>query len=641
MVGSSTATIVAFNWVGTDRSGTEGIGNGTPGIYVASSGNQIGPGNVVTDNGSTATGVYIESGSGNRIVANSIFGNTGLGISLNEGANNNLSPASLTGAELSAGTTEVSGEVNSTPGKTYFVEVFSNTACDDDAPNGEGAAFAGFGTVVATEEFQDFSIPIGGLDFGDVVTATVTDAGTSDTSVFSNCVTVEAGGGGGGSLSGTLTPPSGGVSLTAEGTADWAVWGFSGGGGEQCNTPGACSTLARAGHPQDGRQRDQRPRQRRPCAFRPLRGIGFVPPQPVHVRVDGRLADSVGDERARPASSTTVSRRRTSAPSVRASASASRPTRRRGRSRSGSRSTARRASSPRRSRTDRRRRSRTRSTSGVGDFVGGVYTLTYSAASAGQTLTVSWIENVDNCAAFRCDNVSIHAVAPPGPWRGGGDADPPVLFGAVPNATAQRSASRASGTAGSRRPASSSTSTSTRASSCTDAAMTTFARHPRRARDERRRHRRLRASTASPNVPRRHARRDRERRRRLRPARTASSPTATTPRGRPRIRSRRTAPTPGTSARSGQARWFKVPILPNSRVDVHALEPAGRLRPRRLQRHPGRSTTSSSAARPGRRRAEPGDRRPRTRTARRRRSTSSTPRSTTRPRGIRRTGSPI
>ena len=70
---------------------------------------------------------------------------------------------------------------------------------------------------------------------------------------------------------------------------------------------------------------------------------------------------------------------------------------------------------------------------GVGDFVGALYTLDYQAASAGQTLTVSWVENADNCVDFRCDNVSIHAVALQGPGGGGGgELDPPVLFGAVP-----------------------------------------------------------------------------------------------------------------------------------------------------------------------------------------------------------------
>ena len=82
---------------------------------------------------------------------------------------------------------------------------------------------------------------------------------------------------------------------------------------------------------------------------------------------------------------------------------------------------------------------------GGADFVGALYTLTYQAASAGQTLTVSWVENADSCMDFRCDNVSIHAVALSGPGGGGGDTDPPVLFAAVPDAS---SAPNSTGVAG-------------------------------------------------------------------------------------------------------------------------------------------------------------------------------------------------
>ena len=71
----------------------------------------------------------------------------------------------------------------------------------------------------------------------------------------------------------------------------------------------------------------------------------------------------------------------------------------------------------------------------------------------------------------------------------------------------------------------------------------------------------------------------------------------------------------------------------------HALRSACRLRPRRLQRHPGRLHRITKGANP-----QQGPNlaleRPRASTARRRRSTSSTRRSTTRPRGTRRTGIP-
>jgi hypothetical protein len=41
----------------------------------------------------------------------------------------------------------------------------------------------------------------------------------------------------------------------------------------------------------------------------------------------------------------------------------------------------------------------------------GVYTIRYAAASPGKTLHVQWVETVDNCARFRCDNAALYAVA--------------------------------------------------------------------------------------------------------------------------------------------------------------------------------------------------------------------------------------
>ena len=168
-------------------------------------------------------------------------------------------------------------------------------------------------------------------------------------------------------------------------------------------------------------------------------------------------------------------------------------------------------SSPRPSRTDPRRPSRTRTTSGSATSSAAVYTLTYSAASAEQTLTVSWVENADNCAAFRCDNVSIHAVALAGPGGGGGDADPPVLTGAVPTPTARRSASRASGTAGSQRAGQSFDRHVLLGEARVRGGHDESARHPIRARDERRRHRCIRRRRPAERRGRNARRRPRER----------------------------------------------------------------------------------------------------------------------------------
>jgi Periplasmic copper-binding protein (NosD) len=186
----ATGTVVAGNFIGTDRVGTTNLGNGSTGIRVAASGNQLGPGNTVAQNGSIATGIRIASGSGNRIVANSIHDNLGLGISLDEGANSDLGAPDLQSASLAGGTTTVAGEINNAPFGDYFVEFFSNTSCDATG-FGEGETYLSFVTVTVDNEFESFSAELSGLDLGDVVTATLTSTTTADTSEFSDCVTVE------------------------------------------------------------------------------------------------------------------------------------------------------------------------------------------------------------------------------------------------------------------------------------------------------------------------------------------------------------------------------------------------------------------------------------------------------------------
>lgn len=45
------------------------------------------------------------------------------------------------------------------------------------------------------------------------------------------------------------------------------------------------------------------------------------------------------------------------------------------------------------------------------DTRSGVYSIRYASASPGQTLHVQWVESLDNCSAFRCDNAALYAVA--------------------------------------------------------------------------------------------------------------------------------------------------------------------------------------------------------------------------------------
>lgn len=187
----SSGTIVAANFVGTDREGTTGIGNESTGIRVQglSSNNQLGPGNTVAENGSSLTGIHVGSGSGNRIVANSIHDNFGLGISLDPGANGDLPPPTLTAATISGGTTTVTGTVNA-PNGSYFVELFRNSECDS-SESGEGETYLDFVTVTVSGGTGSFTKTLNGPALGDIVTGTLTHSTNNNTSEFSNCEIVE------------------------------------------------------------------------------------------------------------------------------------------------------------------------------------------------------------------------------------------------------------------------------------------------------------------------------------------------------------------------------------------------------------------------------------------------------------------
>ena len=170
------------NYVGVLRTGGgTGLGNQGAGIRVAgASGNQLGPGNIVRNNGNLDTGIHIASGTGNRIVANSIFDNIGLGIRLDAGANNDLA------VTLSSVTTSnIAGTViNGTAGQSYFVEIFTNDSCT----GAEGETFVSFVTVSNGAFSQPVSLPAEAF-----VTVTATRATVpADTSEFSNCVAVGA-----------------------------------------------------------------------------------------------------------------------------------------------------------------------------------------------------------------------------------------------------------------------------------------------------------------------------------------------------------------------------------------------------------------------------------------------------------------
>jgi CSLREA domain-containing protein len=189
----ATGTILAGNFIGTDDTQTAtNLGNLGVGIDVSagSDGNQIGPGNIVAFNGGpTRPGARVTNAVGDRIVANSIHDNGGLGIVLSNG-NDGLASPQLGSASISAGTTTVSGKISGVPAGNYFVEFFKNGSCDFSG-SGEGETYLDFATVTVSGSSAGFSKTLGGLALDDVVTATLTGTTTNDTSEFSNCVTVQ------------------------------------------------------------------------------------------------------------------------------------------------------------------------------------------------------------------------------------------------------------------------------------------------------------------------------------------------------------------------------------------------------------------------------------------------------------------
>ena len=197
------------------------------GTYSDATGNTIGPGNTITANVSYGVGVVNEAE--NRITQNSTFGNGGEGISLS-GTTPVQTPQIVDA--LSSGLTTVAITVSGSTGQQFDLELFTNSACDPSG-FGEGETFVASDQVTLTDDSETFELEYSGLDIGDIVTATATRLDIAETSEFSNCVTVEAGGGGtGGTLSGALRRRAAAFDLTTVGSAGLGGMGVLSGGGE-------------------------------------------------------------------------------------------------------------------------------------------------------------------------------------------------------------------------------------------------------------------------------------------------------------------------------------------------------------------------------------------------------------------------
>ena len=219
---------VQSNYIGVAPDGTTALGNtgggagGSQGVLImtGASNNIIGgsdpanEGNIIANNSGDGVRVADDASIGNSIRGNSIYNNTLLGINLaktaegngvvtpNDALDGDTGPNNLQNfpviTSAVAGSTTVSGTLNSAAGETFEIDIYDNTSCDASG-NGEGRTFLGTVTTGATNGSGNvaFSVTVPALVAGQVLTATATATTSGDTSEFSACYTAAA-----------CTPPS-------------------------------------------------------------------------------------------------------------------------------------------------------------------------------------------------------------------------------------------------------------------------------------------------------------------------------------------------------------------------------------------------------------------------------------------------
>jgi hypothetical protein len=207
---------VQGNLIGTQKDGATALDGGfftgnLGGLLVPGSNNVIGgngPGeaNTIAFNSGLAGVLVQASGTGNRILGNSIFSNGRLGLDLDggtqnfagvtkndpkdpdTGANNLQNKPTISSATTASGKITVKGNLNSTPEKTFTIQFFSNRSGEN-----EGRTFIGQRSVSTNANGKapfTFSFPKEVL-VGRTVTATATGPG-GNTSEFSVPRTVVA-----------------------------------------------------------------------------------------------------------------------------------------------------------------------------------------------------------------------------------------------------------------------------------------------------------------------------------------------------------------------------------------------------------------------------------------------------------------
>ena len=199
--------VIRGNLVGTQIDGASPLGNGSYGVYVSTMASNNFIGDTISNAGNTIAfnngGVFLQSGTGNRIRANRIFSNVGLGIDLgidgvtqNDSADSDIGPNNLqnypviTSATSDSSSITIQGTLHSTRNAPFKLEFFQNLVCDPPG-FGEGQTFIGVTTVVTSSLFNvNFAVTFPqSVPPGRFITATATDS-AGNTSEFSQCTSI-------------------------------------------------------------------------------------------------------------------------------------------------------------------------------------------------------------------------------------------------------------------------------------------------------------------------------------------------------------------------------------------------------------------------------------------------------------------
>jgi CSLREA domain-containing protein len=231
---NGSGVLIQGNKIGVGIDGTTQIANAV-GVNLGLSASNVTVGGTVSSAGNiiafnTDDGIQLgnTAGTGHSILGNAIFSNAALGIDLandgisandlgdgDTGSNNLQNFPILTSAVNNAGATTILGTLNSTAGTNFRVELFANLSCDS-SNHGEGQIFLGTNFVTTDGSGNgpvNFVSPTAVV--GQFITATATNMTTNDTSEFSQCVAVTAGGGGPVNQPPTVNSPAPGTTFTA------------------------------------------------------------------------------------------------------------------------------------------------------------------------------------------------------------------------------------------------------------------------------------------------------------------------------------------------------------------------------------------------------------------------------------------